>query len=367
MPCRLTSDQPASRDKPTLTEVECSDERSAAWRSVQGRNAGADKLRWQATVERFQDLSKVICFSFLVYHDVHAASLFEIVKLLCYNFIPISQAPSVTSLSRLRVVTELPVFGDVRFGKRGGRGQRDSARLSQICSSLILYFLLCLLPHRVSVTCQMQKLEQPIHSRPDKYPGSPVHQERLVKMRLQVSLPTHKTRCFIGTQLLCVAGKPPYSCPSLRRVVGENAVSQLQNRLLMSTSRTMSGVTTPLCAVTLALRGHASVQISEALRFTGRGLSRTPEWLNSKWLLTSYLPSMYIFFFLLSLIPGSRPGEKHCCSILRFRRGDRRNTNTRVHAVERGFTVSVSVSHPLHVVGQFMPWCRVVFLVTSSA
>ncbi|XP_075291587.1 DNA polymerase beta-like [Opisthocomus hoazin] len=119
----------------------------------------------------------------------------------------------------------------------------------------------------------MQKLEQPIHSRPDKYPGSPVHQERLVKMRLQVSLPTHKTRCFIGTQLLCVAGKPPYSCPSLRRVV------------------------------------------------------------------------------------GSRPGEKHCCSILRFTRGDRRNTNTRVHAVERGFTVSVSVSHPLHVLRLVPNFC----------
>lgn len=51
----------------------------------------------------------------------------------------------------------------------GGKVQRDSVRLSQICLSQMLYFLLYLLPYRVSVTCQIKKLEQSIGSKPDKY------------------------------------------------------------------------------------------------------------------------------------------------------------------------------------------------------
>lgn len=54
-------------------------------------------------------------------------------------------------------------------------------RLSQISLSQILYFLLYLLPCRVSVTCQIKKLEQPIHSKPDKYARSPLRCERVVE------------------------------------------------------------------------------------------------------------------------------------------------------------------------------------------
>ncbi|KAM6252053.1 uncharacterized protein M6G45_008536 isoform 2-T2 [Spheniscus humboldti] len=34
------------------------------------------------------------------------------------------------------------------------------------------------------------------------------------------------------------------------------------------------------------------------------------------------------------------------------------NKNTRIHAVEMGFTINVPVSHPLGVTGQFVPLCR---------
>ena len=63
----------------------------------------------------------------------------------------------------------------------GGGEASETLCDSQICLSQILYFLLYLLPRRVSVTCQIKKMEQPIHSKPDKYTRSPLHHERLVE------------------------------------------------------------------------------------------------------------------------------------------------------------------------------------------
>lgn len=107
-------------------------------------------------------------------------------------------------------------------------GQWNSVRLSQICFSQTLYFLLYLLPHRVSVTCQIKKMEQPIHSTSDKYTGSPLHPKHLVEDgHSGVSSHAQNTVLNRYPAPLCCREAIVQLLISAAGCCGKNAVSQL--------------------------------------------------------------------------------------------------------------------------------------------
>lgn len=111
--------------------------------------------------------------------------------------------------------------------------------------------------------------------------------------------------------------------------------------------------------------GKINVQNSESVHFTGSKSRRMAEWLNSKWLLFIFV--FRVFFFFSLSCSRLTPWRKVLLQRTVFHK--RRyvfNKNTRIHAVEMGFTINVPVSHPLGVTGQFVPLCRVVFPVTPS-